>query len=397
MTLQKPAILGGAPVSSTGLSFARPMLPPLETVSKPFSEILSNGMVTTGPYLQQFEHTVKDHLHVKHAIGVSSCTTGLILAMQAMQLPEGTEVIVPSFTFMASANAPVWNKLRLQFVDIERDTFTISCASVEQTLSSQTSAIIAVPIFGNPVDVPKLKEIADQNNLRTLFDSAHGFGVLQDGKPIGGNGDAEVFSMSPTKLLIAGEGGMVATNDDAIAEHVLFGRNYGNPGNYDSLFCGMNARLSEFHAICGLHSFTMLEEAAETRNKIVNYFQNRLSNLPGIHFQKINPGNRCSYKDMAVVIDDDFNVPRDLVQKALDAEGISTRVYFSPTLHKMTAYKQFADAALHERLPNTLWLEERILCLPLYSNMTEDEAAIACEALERIHHHADAVKNRLSS
>jgi dTDP-4-amino-4,6-dideoxygalactose transaminase len=393
----KPAILNGNPVSSSGLPFARPTLPAMETVAKPIGEILANGMVTTGPYLQQFEDRVKSHLQVKHAIGVSSCTTGLILAMQAMKLPEDSEVIVPSFTFMASANAPVWNRLRLRFVDIERDTFTISHASVEQTLSTQTSAIIAVPIFGNPVDVPKLKVVVDQNKLRLLFDSAHGFGVLQDGKPIGGNGDAEVFSLSPTKLLIAGEGGIVATNDDAIAEHVRFGRNYGNPGNYDSLFCGMNARMSEFHAICGLQSFPMLEDAAITRNKIVEYYQKRLSQLPGIRFQKILPGNRCSYKDFSIVIDDEFNVSRDVVKKALEAEGISTRVYFSPTLHKMTAYKKFADEDIHERLPNTLWLEERILSLPLYSNMTEDEAAIACEALERIHYHADAIKKHCAS
>lgn len=397
MTRPKPAILSGNSVSQSSLPFARPTLPPFQSLSKPFEEILSNGMVTTGPYLQQFEEILKDHLQVKHVIGVSSCTTGLMLAMQALHLPEDSEVIVPSFTFMASAIAPVWNKLRLRFVDIERDTFTISFASVEQTLSSQTSAIIAVPIFGNPVDVPKLKIAANQKNVKLLFDSAHGFGVLQEGKPLGGNGDAEVFSLSPTKLLIAGEGGVVATNDDAVAEHVRLGRNYGNPGNYDSLFCGMNARLSEFHAICGIHSFAMLEDAAINRNNIVAYYQQRLSQLPGIRFQKVQEGNRCSYKDFSIVIDNEFNLPRDIVKQALDAEGIATRVYFSPTLHKMTAYKHYAEEDIHERLPNTLWLEERILSLPLYSNMTEDEAAIACEALERIHHHANEIKQHCAS
>lgn len=354
-------------------------------------------MVTMGPYLTQFEYAIQTHLQVKHAIAVSSCTTGLILAMQSMQLPVGSEVIVPSFTFMASAIAPVWNNLQLKFADIERDTFTISTSSIEQTLTSQTSAILAVPIFGNPVTNPELYFIADKKNIRLLFDSAHGFGALQDGKPLGNNGDAEVFSLSPTKLLIAGEGGIVATNDERVANHVRIGRNYGNPGNYDSLFGGMNARMSEFHAICGLHSLELLEEAASNRNRIVRYYEERLSQLPGIHFQKIKPGNRCSYKDFSVVFDDEFNLTRDLVKKALQAEDIATRVYFSPTLHQMTAYKQFAEPDILERLPNTIWLESRILSIPLYSDMTEDEAAMICEALERIHHSAAEIKTHFQS
>lgn len=348
-----------------------------------------------GPYLQQLEQKIKSHLQVKHAVAVSSCTTGLILAMQSLQLPENSEVIVPSFTFMATAIAPVWNKLKLKFADIERSTFTISTASVEQTLTSQTSAVIAVPIFGNPVSIPKLNVIINRKNLKLLFDSAHGFGSLQDGKPLGSNGNAEVFSLSPTKLLIAGEGGIVATNDDSIAEHVRIGRNYGNPGNYDCLFGGMNARMSEFHAICGLHSLELLEDAANQRNRIARYYEERLSQLPGIGFQIIEPGNRCSYKDFSIVIDDEFNLPHDVVKKALQAEGIFTRIYFSPTLHLMTAYKNFAEPDIHERLPNTLWLEERILSIPLYSNMTEEEAAIVCEAIERIHQHAAEIKKQI--
>ncbi len=394
MNLRQPSILGGNPLASPALPFARPVLPSIKAMETRYAEILSRGMVTNGTYLEQFEQCIQTHLQVKHAVAVSSCTTGLVLAMQSLSLPKEAEVILPSFTFMASAIAPVWNGHRIQFADIDKEMFTISPSSVEQTLTPQTAAIVAVPIFGNPVAIPELKMIAERQNLKMLFDSAHGFGTLQNGVPIGGNGEAEVFSLSPTKLLIAGEGGIVATNHDEVARHVRWGRNYGNPGNYDSLFCGMNARMSEFHAICALESLNMLEEAAARRNRIVDSIKERLSNLPGIKFQKVNPNDRCSYKDFSIVIDDEFGLPRDVVKRALEEEGISTRVYFSPTLHKMTAYKHYAEPNIHERLPNTLWLEERILTLPLYSDMTESEASIVCEALECIHHHRDEIKKQ---
>jgi dTDP-4-amino-4,6-dideoxygalactose transaminase len=361
----------------------------MEDLDESYREILRNGMITTGPYADSLGKVIANQLGVNHAIAVSSCTTGLMLAVQAMALPPDSEVVLPSFTFMASGLGPVWNRLRLRFADVDRETMNVTAQSVEQALTSNTSAILAAHQFGNPTPVDELQSLAQRHGLTLLFDAAHGFGSLHKKQPLGRFGNAEIFSMSPTKLLIAAEGGIVATNDDRIADHVRIGRNYGNPGNYDCLFAGINARMSELHALLALQSFQSLEAAAQHRNRVATYFCERFASLPGIRCQKIDPCNRSSYKDFSIVVEErEFGLDRMRLADALSAEGIQTRVYYSPVLHRMKAYQEFVDKDAQERLANTLYLESNALSLPLYSDMSAEEAETICEAIECIHHHA---------
>ena len=390
-----PALLGGRPLANPPLPFVRPSLPALEELEKPYREILRNGMVTTGRYAEQLGETLAASLGVKRAIAVSSCTTGLLLAVQALNLPEGSEVILPSFTFMASALGPVWNRLQLRFVDVDRHTMNLDPEAVTAAVTPAASAIIGVHQFGNPAPIEALRSLADKHGLALVYDAAHGFGALHHGKPLGRYGNAEVFSLTPTKLMIAAEGGIVATDDEAVAEHVRVGRNYGNPGNYDCLFPGMNARMSEFHAILALHSLSRLETAAQRRNHAVALYRERLGRIPGIGFQRIAPADRSSYKDFSIVVEEnDFGLTRKSLADALLAEGIHTRVYYSPVLHQMQAFQPFVEKDADARLPNTLYLESHALSLPLYSDMTDAEVDLVCAAFERIHEHAPAIAAR---
>jgi dTDP-4-amino-4,6-dideoxygalactose transaminase len=237
-----------------------------------------------------------------------------------------------------------------------------------------------------------LQGIADKHGLALMYDAAHGFGASHNGKPVGGNGRAEVFSMSPTKLLIAGEGGIVSTNDGALAEQVKFARNYGNPGNYDCLYPGLNARMSEFHAILALKSLENLDNASNHRNRIVNLYRKQLGQLPGIGFQKIAPGDQSSYKDFSIVVDEtQFGLSQKQLIKALLAENIHTRVYYDPVLHRMQAYQEYAGHNADADLPNTLYLQDHALSLPLYSDMREDEVEQICAVFKRIHQHAEKI------
>ncbi len=395
--IPQPAILGGQPIAGHPLPFVRPQLPKLETLHEPYAKIFSNGMVTTGSNAEELGKQIGLYLGVSHAIAVSSCTTGLILAIQALGLPPGSEVIVPSFTFMASGLGLVWNGLRIRFVDVDRETMNVDPQCVEGAISPGTSAIVAVHQFGNPAPIEALEHIAEARGLALIYDAAHGFGTLHHGKPLGGNGKAEVFSLSPTKLLIAAEGGIVASNVPTIAEHVRIGRNYGNPGNYDCLFSGMNARMSELHAILALHSLTQLENAALHRNAAVKKYRQRLESIPGIGFQKIHPDDRSSYKDFSIVVDESqFGLSQRQLEKALQAEQIQTRVYYQPVLHKMQAFRQFTNGKTEQSLPNTLYLESHALSLPLYSNMEDNEIDRVCNAIERIHAYAKRITNYLA-
>ena len=241
------------PAFPDGLPLARPGVADPTRVAADVEAILRSGVLTDGPYVRRLEEEAATYLGVRHCVAVASCTTGLMLVLRASELSG--DVIVPSFTFAATAHAVEWNGLRPSFADIDPGPLTLSPSSVEQAIGVHTSAILATHIFGTPCDVEGLRDVAERNGLRLFFDAAHAFGSTHRGMKVGGFGDAEVFSFSPTKVVVAAEGGLIATNDDLLAERCRIGRNYGNPGDYDCRFVGLNARMSELHAATALATF----------------------------------------------------------------------------------------------------------------------------------------------
>lgn len=391
MTRNLPAILGGEPVFPELLPMVRPVTPSLAEMADGIESILRSGMLTKGRYVRQFEQEIAEHLGVKHAIAVSSCTSGMMLVHKALALSG--DVIVPSFTFMATVSALVWAGLRPVFADVDRATHNLDPQAAEAAITPQTTAIVAVHQFGNPADIAALQEIAARHGLKLIFDAAHGFGARYRQEPVGKQGDAQIFSLSPTKLLIAGEGGIVATNDDDLAEKIRMGREYGNDGHYDSAFAGLNARMPEFNALLGLHSLKRLEAAARHRNELAALLQETLGILPGIGFQQVQPGDRHSYREITITIDADaFGLTRDELALALAEENVDTRKYYQPPVHRQTAYRSYDDG---RPLPNTDWLAENALSLPIWSNMSPEIALGIGQSIRRIHEYADQVRQKL--
>ncbi|RPI30750.1 MAG: DegT/DnrJ/EryC1/StrS family aminotransferase, partial [Chloroflexota bacterium] len=379
MTSSLPALLGGKPAFESKVPMVRPVLPKFEDMEEGIRYILSSGMVTRGRYLEAFENAVAGHLGCRHALAVSSCTSGLILSYKGLGLTG--EVVVPSFTFMATVSALAWCGLKPVFADVDRLTVTLDPASAEAAITPNTTAIVAVHNFGNPACIQELEAIARRRGLKLIFDAAHGFGALYRGQPVGGQGDSQVFSMSPTKLLITGEGGMVATNDDELASKVRIGREYGNDGKYDSAFPGLNARMPEINALMGLQSLKQLETAALNRNRTAALFRQELGKLPGIGFQEVHPQDRNSYREFSLTIDEPaFGVSRDQLATALAAENIDSRKYYDPPVHRQTAYLPFYDG---KPLPNTDWLAANSLSLPMWSKMEDDVVLRICEAFSK--------------
>lgn len=384
-----PAILGGSPVFPNKVNIVRPIMPDFSEMADGVQGILRSGMVTKGEYLKAFEQAVREHLGVRHAIGVSSCTSGLMLTYRGLGLTG--DVIVPSFTFMATVSALVWAGLRPIYVDVNPGTTNMDPAAAEAAITPNTSAIVAVHNFGNPAEIDALKAVADRHGLKLIFDAAHGFGALYQGQPVGGQADAHVFSLSPTKLLITGEGGIVSTNDDDLAQKIILGREYGNSGSYDSAFAGLNARMPEFNALLGLRSLERLEEAAQTRNQSVEMYQELIGSLPGVSFQQVQPGNRCSYKDLSVVFDaQQFGLTRDELAVALAAENIDTRKYYEPPVHRQTAYAHYYEG---QPLPSTEWLAQNSLSFPMWSQMEPAVVTGICEAIQRVYKNREAVRD----
>jgi dTDP-4-amino-4,6-dideoxygalactose transaminase len=386
-----PAVLGGQPVFATKVPIVRPALPGFDQLQAGLRQVLDTGMVTKGANLQALEQAMAGHLQVEHAVAVSSCTSGLMLVYRGLGLTG--DVVVPSFTFMATVSALVWAGLRPVFADVDGASFNLDSQAAEAAITPQTSAIVAVHNFGNPTDIAGLEALARRRGLKLVFDAAHGFGSLYQGQPVGGQGDAQVFSLSPTKLVIAGEGGIVATNDAGLAAFVRRGREYGMGDGYDSLFAGLNSRMSEFNALLGLNSLPLLEQHVRRRQQIAELFRRELGGLPGIGFQEIRPANRSSLKDFSITVEAEaFGLSRDVLAGCMAAENIDCRKYYDPPAHRQTAYRHWAPP--EGTLSNTERLAATSLSLPIWSHMDDATAEGICRAVRRIHRSADEIARR---
>jgi dTDP-4-amino-4,6-dideoxygalactose transaminase len=390
-----PAVLSHRPAFDAFVPIVRPTLPAFDDEFRSeLGGILESGSLTKGEYLREFETRLAEYLGVRHAVAVSSGTLGLLLAYHGLALKD--EVIVPSFTFMATVHPLVWLGARPVFVDIDRRTWNIDPTKVEAAITPRTTAIVAVHDFGNPAPIAELESIASSHGLKLVFDAAHGFGSLYRGRPVGRYGDAEVFSMSPTKLLVTGEGGLVATDDDGLADHVRVGREYGNPGDYGSDFPGVNARMPEINALLGIHGLAMLEENAVRRNRLVAAYREALDTIPGITFQEVAPGDRCSYKDLSITVEQEaFGLGRDELALALQAENIDSRKYHDPPVHTHKAYREFLEAQ-SDPLSVTNEIARKSLSLPIWSHMSLDTVDRICQTIGDIQRHASEVKQALA-
>jgi dTDP-4-amino-4,6-dideoxygalactose transaminase len=363
------------------IPLARPGVPDPAAVAHDVERILKSGVLTDGPFVHELEARAAEYLGVRACVAVASCTAGLMLLLRASDLTG--DVILPSFTFAATAHAVAWNGLHPVFADVDRSTLTLSPTSVRRAMGVRTSAILATHIFGTPCEVEELEDLAARDGVRLFFDAAHAFGSLRRGVPVGGAGSGEVFSLSPTKVLVAGEGGIIATDDETLAERCRIGRDHGNPGDDDCRFVGLNARMSEVHAAIALNSFEGLEERIERRNTLAGWYRQALSDVDGVSMLRVGEGDRSTYKDLTVVVEPDrFGLDADALGEALAAIGIETRRYYSPPVHTMRAYRR-AGASV-SRLPVTEDVATKTLTLPLWDEMTDAHVGRVTDAIARI-------------
>jgi FlaA1/EpsC-like NDP-sugar epimerase/dTDP-4-amino-4,6-dideoxygalactose transaminase len=379
-----PALLGGDATFAPGVPFARPARPPLERVVRRLQPSYDRGMLTNGPLVGDLERRIAERLGVAHVVALSSCTSGLMLVLQAVTDSGSGPVVMPSFTFSASAHAVAWNGLTPRFVECLPDSFQIDTAHAAASLDG-ASAILATHVFGAPCDPRRVEDIAREYGIPVVFDAAHALGSKADQIPVGSFGIAEVFSLTPTKPLVAGEGGLVATNDSALAETLRMGRDYGNPGDYDTRFAGLNARMSEFHAAMALESLELLDESLERRRYLASLYRAYLEDVPGIELQAFSSRDTSTFKDLTITVDADrFGIDRDGLALALLAEGVDTRKYFDPPVHRQRAYAHLE----HARLPVTDSVSNRVLSLPVFPDLSDEQVEKIAEIVRQVHTHA---------
>lgn len=373
---------GETPYFNEPVPLSKPTLPAFAKVADEFQNVFTSGMLSNfARYEKELGDRTKEYFQVRHSLPTPSCTTGLMMTIRELGLKG--KAIVPSFTFFSTVHSMVWGGLEPIFADIDRETFTLDPEEIARRATPDTSAVIAVHVFGNPCEIEGLQRACHERNLTLIFDAAHGFGSRYKGVPLGGFGDVEVFSLSGTKVVTSGEGGLVATNDDELAKRIEQSRNYGNRGDYDAEIIGMNGKMSELNAVLGLASMKQVDSMVSRRNELASRYEDQLRSTPGISFQKVHPDNTSNYTHFAIVVDpDEAGIDRNDLATVLAENNVMTRKYFSPPVHRLAVYSRAAEKS-EVHLPNTDYVSERVLSLPLWSHMPDDVVSGICETIQQ--------------
>ncbi|MBD3161425.1 MAG: DegT/DnrJ/EryC1/StrS family aminotransferase [Candidatus Eisenbacteria bacterium] len=389
--MKKPAILGG-PIPETVVPISQPTLPDFERYATELREVFASRQITNGKWVERLERTAAERLGVPEVVALSSATSGLILVAKLLGI-RGT-VLLPAFTFPATLHILLWNGLAPRLVDCDPETFNLDPDDVARRLDETVSALVPVYIFGNAPDWGRLEPLLESRNLRSFSDAAHALGSRLGDRHAGGFGDAEVFSLAPTKVTVSGEGGLVATRNRDLAAALRVARNYGNPGDYDCVTIGLNARQSELHALLGFLSIERTEEHVAARERIVERYREGLHEIPGIGFQKIAPDCRSTHNYFAILVEPEpFGLTNRQLKRALEADRIQSRIYFHPPLHRQSHLPEMEG--LQADLPNTDRVCARVLCLPLTSHQRDEETDRVIETIRAIQESAPAVERAL--
>lgn len=388
------AILGGAPAFPEPLHVGRPNVGNRERLQERIDAMLdarwfSNG----GPLVNEFEERIARYLGARHCIATCNGTTALMLAIRGLDLKG--EVIVPSFTFVATAHALQWQQTRPVFCDVDPATHNLDPQDVERRITPETTGIIGVHLWGRPCDTAALADIAGRHRLKLLYDASHAFACTADGRKVGTFGDAEVFSFHATKFLNTFEGGAVVTNNDELAKKLRLMRNFGFTG-YDQVeYLGMNAKMPEVCAAMGLTGLENIEQFIAVNRRNHAGYRTQLAELPGLRVAPFDPDERGNFQYVIVEIDPaECPLTRDELLRVLHADNILARRYFFPGCHRMEPYRAlFPDCVL----PETERLSGRVLALPTGTAVGHREVELVAAVIRAALREARAVKNALAA
>jgi len=365
------AVNGAPPAFSEPLHVGRPNIGNRDAFLERINQVLDRQWLTNnGPMVIEFEQRIAEQLGVKHCVAMCNGTIALEIAIRALGL-EG-EVIVPSWTFIATAHALYWQGITPVFADIDPSTHNLDPEAVRRMITPRTTGIIGVHLWGRAAPIAELQSIADEHNLKLMFDAAHAFGSTYKGQKIGSFGTCEVLSFHATKSFNTFEGGAVVTNDDALAEDMRLMRNFGFAGYDNVIHPGTNGKMIEVCAVMGLTNLDCHAEVVACNKRNHAAYEAGLANAVGISLLTYDSLELNSYHYVVIEVKKESKATRDQIVAALHAENVLARKYFWPGAHKMKPYRDlFPHSGL--MLPNTEQLASSIVVLPNGSTLSENE------------------------
>jgi len=357
----------------------------IEQIKSDVEKILSSGMLTMGEYTARFEREFAEVVGVKHSIAVNSGTSALEIALRSAGMASGDEVVVPTNTFTATAAAAIFAGGKPVLTDVSAETLCLDSENLVRVLTRRSRAVIVVHVGGLVCpDIDKIREICEKNHLLLIEDAAHAQGSTINGRYAGSLGDAGCFSFYPTKVMTTGEGGMITTDDDEIAQKALIMRDQGKENFHSGKIVrlGYNWRMPEISAAIGLVQLKRLPEMIEKRNKIARYFDQELDQLDGMTPLKRQRGIVNNYYKYTALLSKKVN--RDEFKRKLADKGVicGGEVYWPP-LHLQPVYEEMLDTGKGD-YPVAEDVCARMVCLPMFSQMTRDEAEYVVERVTEV-------------
>lgn len=344
----------------------QPFLPPLEEFTPYLRQIWDNKVLTNGgPFHVQLEEALCRYLGVEHIALFSNGTIGLVSALQALRV--GGEVITTPYSFVATAHSLLWNGIKPVFVDIDPVTFNLDPRKVEEAITPQTSAILAVHVYGQPCDVESLRRIADTYGLKLIYDAAHAFGVREQGQSVLRHGDLSVLSFHATKVFNTFEGGAIVCPDAKAKKRIDYLKNFGFSDETTVVAPGINGKMNEFQAALGLLQLQHIDTALDRRREIDERYRAAFAGVPGLSCLSIRPGVEWNRSYFPILVDDPYPMTRDGLYARLREHDIVARRYFYPLITDFPMYKGLPSA---QNLPVARHVADRVLCLPIYPGLS---------------------------
>jgi dTDP-4-amino-4,6-dideoxygalactose transaminase len=376
------AINGAAPAFEEMLHVGRPNMGDKAAFMQHVEDIFERRWLSNdGPLVQQFEAEVAAHLGVKHCVAMCNGTIALEIAIRALGL-EG-EVIVPAYTFVATAHALQWQGITPVFADIDPLTHTLDPAAVRKMITPRTTGIIGVHLWGRGCAVDELQAIADEHGLKLMFDAAHAFTCTLGGRKIGSFGACEVLSFHATKFFNSFEGGAVVTDDDALAHTMRLMRNFGFSGLDQVSYPGTNGKMIEIAAAMGLVNLASIDDVVAANRSNYLAYRDELAGIPGVRLLAYDERERNNYQYVIIEVGPECAVGRDALVDALRAENILARRYFWPGCHKMEPYRSlFPHAGL--LLPATEAVAASVIVLPTGQTMDPQKIAVVAQVIRTL-------------
>ena len=359
----------------------RPVFPTIDEVTEKLKDIWAAKWLTNnGPQHTMLERELTEYLKVPYLSLFNNGTIALIVACQSLRLSG--EVITTPFTFAATPHVLSWNNIRPIFCDVDPDTMNIDANKIESMITPQTTAILAVHVFGTPCDVEKIQEVADRYGLKVVYDAAHAFGVEVNGTGIGNFGDISMFSFHATKLYHTVEGGALVHGDKNLKDRIDLLKNFGIKNEDEVVMPGINGKLNEISAAVGRIMLNYVEDERQKRIRLHEVYDAELADIDGVTLMPKCPDAKLNYQYYVIRIDEEiFGRSRDFVYDELKRYNVFARKYFHPLCSEFTCYRQL-NSANPENLPVANKIGKQVLSMPMYGDLTADDVKKICAIIK---------------